>query len=467
MPKQGPEKINWLTARFASDESEAAFQAFVFHRNLKNNIWGAMVGLALFMLYAFSDFIDAADPKEIIMIRIVTGVIALAIMSVLFSKRFVKHHDVVTAVFITVVASAMNLIIWRQPMLDNTYYIGLIQGFILFGLLLRLSFISMTAAAAACLTGFALATFTKPDIAAATLQFVNLSGVAVICVVGVYLLQGYQRTDFLKALTIENQNQQLSALLDDVRRDHERKLAAMNMLVHFVKTPLHQINGFSEILMSNLVGEEDAASDNGCIESARYIKNATSNLSNSVNRLLTYHRLDEIERQNEFDKIDIDEQLRDFSDMLDTEITTKIEGSAGDVETSAAAMRTLFESLSLYYNEMTDKAPAIEIELSVENNAVACVTLHDNGGALAHDKFLEDTKPLTKIDNYLTSAGSEMPMALRTVARAAEIVGGALEHQPQADGNIFKLKFSNYSKAIAMQAPNSPAASGPQPAYVR
>ncbi len=465
MPQHGPEKINWLTAQFASDESEAAFQAFVFRRNLKNNIWGAMVGLALFMLYAFSDFIDATDPEEIIMIRIVTGVIALAIMSVLFSKRFVKHHDVVTAVFITVVASAMNLIIWRQPMLDNTYYIGLIQGFILFGLLLRLSFVSMITAAAVCLAGFALATFTKPDIAAAALQFVNLSGVAIICVVGVYLLQGYQRTDFLKALTIENQNQQLSALLEDVRRDHERKLAAMNMLVHFVKTPLHQINGFSEILMSNFVGEEKAASDKDCVESARYIKDATSNLSNSVNRLLTYHRLDEIEHQNEFDNISIEEQLGDFSDMLDANISVTIEGSAGATDTNLAAMRTLFESLAVYYNEMAAQPLTIEVEMSIEGKDVTRVTIHDNCDVLLHEKFLEDTKPLTKISNYLTSAGSEMQMTLRTVARAMEVVGGGFEHRPQAAGNIFELKFLNHNKTMPGQAPNSLAASDQLPAH--
>jgi signal transduction histidine kinase len=452
MSKQSLEKINWLTAQFASEESEAAFQAFVFRRNLKNNVWGTLVGLALFTLYAFSDFIDATNPEEMVTIRLVTFVLALSIMSLLLTKRFVKHHDQITAIVTILVASAMNLIIWRQPMLDNTYYIGLIQGFILFGLLLRLSFISMMTAAAACLAGFALATFTKPDIAAAALQFANLSGVAIICVVGVYLLQGYQRSDFLKALTIENQNQQLSVLLDDVRRDHERKLAAMNMLVHFVKTPLHQINGFSEILMSNLAGEEKTESDDSCVESARYIKDATTNLSNSVNRLLTYHRLDEIERQNEFDNVSIDEQLHDFSDMLDGDITVKIEGSSGSVNTIPVALKTLFESLATYYNEKASEAPSIEVALSTEGNAEVCVIIRDDSEVVVHEEFLENTKPLTKIDNYLTSAGSEMPMLLRTVARAVELVGGRFDHEPLADGNVFKIRFSNDRFASSGQA---------------
>ncbi len=452
MPKQGLEKINWLTAQFASDESEAAFQAFVFRRNLKNNVWGTLVGLALFTLYVFSDFIDAANPGEMVAIRLTTFVLALSVMSLLFFKRFVEHHDLVTAAAIILIGSAMNLIIWRQPLLENTYYIGLIQGFILFGLLLRLSFVSMTVATVVILAGFALATFTKPDITAATLQFANLSGVAIICVVGVYLLQGYQRSDFLKALTIENQNQQLSVLLDDVRRDHERKLAAMNMLVHFVKTPLHQISGFSEILMSRLAGEEKAAPDDDRVESARYIKDATTNLSNSVNRLLTYHRLDEIERQNEFDTVSIDEQLCDFSDMLNGDISIKIEGAAGAINTIPVAMKTLFESLATFYNEKPRQALSIEVVLSVESNAAACIVVRDNCEALAQEKFLEDTKPLTKIDNYLTSAGSEMPMVLRTVARAVELVGGSFDHEPLADGNIFKIRFSNNRLATSGQA---------------
>jgi signal transduction histidine kinase len=453
-------EIGLWTACFASRETEAAFSNFVFGRNLAANVGGASLGLVLFVAYIFSDYIDAVNPDRVAAIRLATFAIGVLLMSSLLIEKFRKYHDPISATVLILMGAAINLIVYTQPSLDNTYYIALIQGFILFTLLLRLSFISMTTVIVSTQVFFVIAAFSHDGSRDTVLQSVNLLFVGLICITGSYLLQRYQRVDFLKSQTIQRQNTKLNILLDDVRRDHERKLAAMNMLVHFVKTPLHQINGFSEILMSGLIGEENTTPDDEFVESARYIKDATTNLSNSVNRLLTYHRLDEIERKNEFDNISIDEQLRDFSDMLDSGISINFEGSAGAVNTVPVAVKTLFESLSTFYNDVSREAPSLDVVLSVEANAAAWVIIRDNCAVLTHEKFLEDTKPLTKIDNYLTSAGSEMPMMLRTVARAVELIGGRFEHETLAGGNVFKIRFLTDSMASRVEA-----MSGLKPAF--
>ncbi len=444
-PKKG--EINLWSGRFASRETEAAFGAFVFGRNLAANVGGASLGLFLFVVYIFSDYIDAVDPNKVAAIRLVTFAICAFLMSFLLFKRFRRFHDLISAAVLILMGGAINLIVYIQPSLENTYYIALIQGFIMFTLLLRLSFVSMTVVIVSTQAFFTVAAFSHDATRDTILQSVNLLFVGLICIAGSYLLQRYQRVDFLKSQTIQHQNAKLSILLEDAKRDNERKLAAMNMLVHFVKTPLHQISGFSDIVMNSLDGDDERISINDGVEGARYIKDATANLTKSVNDLLTYHRLDDLDGQQRSDEASIDDLIYDFSETLSAEIDVKVEGEGGLVRTDDDVFKTALSSLARHYHNPNSGVTSLAIELCSQNGA-AQITLKDNGAVIDEQQFQQDTKPLIKINNYLTSAGSEMPMALRTVARAVEIIGGVFHHEPLADGNIFVLKILNYDEVL-------------------
>ena len=125
-------------------------------------------------------------------------------------------------------------------------------------------------------------------------------------------MRRYQRYDFLKTQIINEQNTQLRELLKDIQDDHDRKIAAMNMLVHFVRTPLHQISGFSDVVLQTLSRQDENETLAPGLDGARYIKNASMDLTENVNRLLTYHRLDEYERADSWTPILIIEALSDY-----------------------------------------------------------------------------------------------------------------------------------------------------------
>ncbi len=430
--------IELWTARFSSRETEAAFQSFVFTRNLRANVGGALLGLFLFLIYVFSDYIDAVNPHQVAAVRLMAVAISAGLMSLLLLQRFRQYNDPIVTAVVTLMGVANNLIIALQPTLDSTYYIGMIQGYILFSLLLRLSFLSMAFVITFTQICFMIAVFSKGETSVAVLQSANVFMVGAISVVGVYFLQRYQREDFLKTETIRLQNSKLSVLLDDVRRDNERKLAAMNMLVHFVKTPLHQINGFSDIVMNSLDCDDDRISIGDGVEGARYIKSATANLTKSVNNLLTYHRLDDLEGSEAFEKISIDDLVYDFSDRIDSDIAVKVAGAAGDLVTEETALKTALACLSDYYNEEGRGVSTLAITLETRKTAVI-IKLRDNGAAISDEQFDLEIKPLTKIENYLSSDTSETSMFLRTVARAAELCGGEFSHTSFEDGNEFAI----------------------------
>ena len=437
----GPEhkELKPFSGRFASSKMETAYQAFVFKRNLTSNVWGSLFGLFLFIIYVFSDYIDAVNPTEVVAIRVAIFCVSLALLSLLLNKSLRRIHDIITTAVIVLMGVGINLILWMQPTLENTYYIALIQGYILFSLLLRLSYPSMVSVFLCTQIGFMVAAFTKEDTSAAVLQSSNVGMVGLIAVAGVYLLQRYQRVDFLKSETISEQNAQLNVLLEDARRDNKRKVAALNMLVHVVKTPLHQISGFSDIVMQSLKADNDQNMTEAGVDGARYIKDATANLARSINNLLVYHRLDEVEsRQDE--QVSIKHAIDDFQDLIHGDINVSVSGSISKLKTHESAIRTTIQCLADFYNASSAEIEELVLELE-QIDDVAKISFSDNGPQMSSEQFVEETKPLTKFEKYLTGEGTDMPMKLRTVARAAEVCGGAFEWEESAEGNKFALRL--------------------------
>jgi signal transduction histidine kinase len=442
MQNQLKAPISPFTAQFRSAEMEEAFQNFVFTRNLRNNLWGLGVALFLYIAYVFIEPAGSAAPKATETIRILVFGGSAVLLSLFLLDPFRKRQDFITAIVVMLMGIGQDLMVWAQPDLNNTYYVGLIQGLILFGIVLRLNYASMAIPVSATFLMFVTIVFSKGESALAALQTANVFVVSLICIVGVYLMQRYQREDFFKTLTIEEQNKQLKVLLDDVQRDNERKLAALNLLVHFVKTPLHQINGFSDIVMNSLEGDDGRVSYEEGVESARYIKTATANLTKSVNGLLAYHRLDELERAREYERVDINDAVDEFRDLINEDILVSKDGEDGEIVTVAPAVKTAMNSLAQYYNETTHGISQIEIALVKEPFGMR-IELRDDGDKISQDDFTNHTKPLTKIDSYLSSAGAEMPMQLRTVARAADLCGGDFRLNPCDGGNEFVITFGD------------------------
>lgn len=449
MPLQ--EKIRFLNARFACRETEAAYLRSTFRRNLISNLVGIAIFLSMFVLGMLSELVDSADPQLTLTIRVVAIVIVLCLLSTLFHPAIRFYQNVVVTTCLIVAGGAMNIILFVQPGLNNNYYIGLIQGFIIISLLLRLSFEGMAAMFALTLATFCLVAFGKGDPHAAALQSVNLAVVGVFCLVGIYVIQRLQRVDFLKSRKIEEQNASLAMLLKAAERSNERKVAALNLLVHFVKTPLHQISGFSELLVSSLSAREDKEAAE-CADNARYIRSATSNLSKSVNSLLAYHRLDETDGAQRTEEVDSHGALVEFAEYAPEGATVRREKPSSEVYPALRAnpdlLRTALKSLAAFYAE----ADIDEVDIMTaadERDGVVQLRFVDNAPPLSAERFAEDTKPLTDIEGYLTTTGEPMPMTLRMTARAADIAGGVFRHEPSETGNIFILEFNIAAAAAA------------------
>ncbi len=430
--------IQFFSTRFVSKETEAAYQHFEFKRNLRANVIGISLGIFALFAYIFADSIDSAAPQQSVLIRLGGTILSLALLSLLLSERFVRRQDTITTLIVTVLGLSLNAIISLQPNLDNTYYIGLIQGFILFSVIFRLDFPGMLFGMTVALVSFFIVAFSKPDTGAAFLQSTNVFFVYLICIAGTYFMRRYQRIDFLKTQIINDQNMQLRGLLKDIQDDHDRKIAAMNMLVHFVRTPLHQISGFSDVVLQTLARRTGDEALSAGLDGARYIKNASMDLTENVNRLLTYHRLDEYELSDEGEPVNIVDALSDYLETFEPRISFEKPEAAHTINVNRDVLDVAFQSFAVYYSEAERPVTSIKISFHVQGDAVGII-FKDDGPPIDNDDFENLTKPLTKIDKYLDVSVAKMPMLLRTVARAAELLGGGLVCGDVDDNCVFML----------------------------
>lgn len=436
------DNINIWTASFSCQKRESGFRDYVADENLRANKRSLLILLPLYTAYAIIDVNTLQDPIVAVAIRLTAALTIFTALIALQSRSFAKHHEIISATVCLIAGAAISLIIWREPSLDNSYYVGLIQGGVIVSFLFRIRFTISVISLSITLFAFFFALIGKEAVDQATLQFFIIFTMYSLCAFGIYFFQIYQRKDFVKAQLIAKQNVKLEGMLNEARSENERRIAALNLLVHFVKTPIHQINGFSDVVLNSLSQNDGCASIEDGYEGAKYIKTATANLNKSVSGLLTYHRLDENKNRSRVQSVSIDFLLDDFRDLLPRETSFTFNGNGGDLNTIETTVHSAFEALAAYYIAKEVDELDISINVSDVDNG-KCISIIDNLEPIGADSFENQTKPLTKIDNYLNFTGSEIPMTLRTVARAVELADGKFWRRIDANKNVFEIWFPN------------------------
>lgn len=428
-------RINRWTGKFRDPEAESAFQNYAADKNRRSNELAVIIAIPLNAAYIFFDPFLLSDPVGAVRIRVV----ALAVCAVLFALMRLqagpRAHDLFTAAIMVVLGGAMNAIMWNEPTLAGDYYVGLIQGGVFMSFAVRIGLLPLAGCFAVTLSAFFLVAFSRGRPEEAMLQCLALSTMYCVCAFGVYLLETMRRGEFAQSRTIARQNEKLNEMLTDVQLDNARKVAAMNLLVHFVKTPIHQIVGFTDVIKRQVEASADNRKD--CIESAQFIQSASKDLSRNVAKLLAYYRLDE-KAAAEPDLIELDALVLDHLDRLPS--------PPAGLKIDRVAIVNRREIISSAVQSMIDRYADGEAQMLVEarierTETSASIVFVDAGPLMSAEEFARQTRPLDKLDHYLTANGSSMLLGLRTVARAAELCGGSLTHRTDGRFNLYLVVF--------------------------
>jgi hypothetical protein len=236
-------RINRWTGKFVDPAVEAAFERHSAERNRRSNDLALMIALPLNAAYVLFDPFMLSDPIAAFRIRIAAVAVATILFIVMRTSRGRTAHEPLTAAAMLILGGAMNAIMWSEPTLAGDYYVGLIQGAVFMSFVVRIGLGRLAAVFAVTLGSFYVVAFSRGRAEEAMLQCLALTTMYFVCAFGVYLLESMRRAEYAQSRTIALQNEKLNALLADVQLDNARKVAAMNLLVHFVKTPIHQIAG--------------------------------------------------------------------------------------------------------------------------------------------------------------------------------------------------------------------------------
>lgn len=430
-------RIGRWTGRFADPAIEAAFRRDTVDRNRRANNLALVIALPLNAAYVFFDPFLLSDPAGAIRIRIAAVAIAALLYAALRTSWGYRSHSAVTAAAMLVLGGAMNAIMWNEPTLVGDYYVGLIQGAVFMSFVVRIGLARLAGVFAVTLATFYFVAFSRGSAEEAMLQCLATTTMYFVCAFGVYLLETMRRSEYAQSQTIALQNEKLNALLADVQQDNARKVAAMNLLVHFVKTPIHQIVGFTDVIRRQLETPDCDERRAETLESAAFIQSASRDLSHNVSRLLGYYRLDERAAAAP-DLIELDALILDHADRLERPPAFKLDKVAivNRREIVSDAVKAMIER----YDEGQESAALAEIRLQRVEGAAAIIFI-DQGPPVSDEDFARQIKPLDKLDHYLTANGSSMLLGLRTVARAAEICGGRIRHQLDGRHNFYVVEF--------------------------
>jgi len=430
-------RISPILRRFEDRETEREFQKFVFDDNLATHRLGIAVGVPLFSLYGFLDFVNLSNPLDAIAVRASAALVCIGIFAAMAIPRLSRHHEWLTMAAVMTLGSAMIYIIWREPSLDNAYYVGLIQVGVFLTFLSRVAFYKAIIPLFLLLGLFVAAVNDKADAQEATLQSFILATMFAICAFGIVVSDNLRRKDFLKARIIRRQNEKLNELLKEARDDNARKVAALNLLVHYVKTPIHQIVGFTDLIAADVSRGTDAPPQKANLQNASFLRDASRELAQNVSRLLAYYRLDD-RSSSPPETIDIRERARDYLDRISAAAHIRVRGEPAPLVAESALIDAAFGGLVDYFSGPAFADCAIEAEIMSEPG-VARVRIRHSGPAMSAGEFEALTRPIEYIGEYLAAHGSSFPLSLRTTARAAALCGGAL--RLVEDGRAFELSF--------------------------
>jgi signal transduction histidine kinase len=433
--------INRLTGKFASGALETAFQRSIASENYRHNYIAIAIALPLNAVYAYFDLSMLEAPSFAWWARTAGLAASIVLFAGFHFPSMRRYHEHLTAMIVIILGGVMNAIMWQESTLANDYYVGLIQGGVFISFLVRIGFTKLLAALAITLSTFVLIAQMKGQPNEAYLQTTALTTMYALCAFGAYLFERHRRTEYAQSRTIEKQNAELARMLADARLDNERKLAALNVLVHFVRTPIHQIVGFTGVIANSLKAMEgrDFAEQ---IEHAELVRRASADLSSNVAKVLAYHRLDETPDRGEAELVQMGPMLSDLKEELSEFLDCRLGQHQLSIQARLEPVRAALTAFASYYRQEAKDASIVEISAHRSSSGIT-LRVEDDGAALTAETFADQIKPLTRIDKYLMTDGSAMPMTLRTVARAAEICAGSLTFQRATDRNIFLLEFAD------------------------
>lgn len=213
----------------------------------------------------------------------------LALFLLTFTEVGRERMQTITVAIVLIVTVSFATIIQAIGQASPPYYVGLIHLGVTFSAVARLNFRVCSALLVLMIAVLFIATKDFPNGPDLLAGQALVASIFLSCAMGNYFLERNRRLEFITYRDKERFYARVSQLAADAERSVQRKNALLNVLGHVVKTPLHQIVGYAQIIeqSSELPGASEEIPG-----FAAEINRAGQVLSHQSQRILDYSRAD-------------------------------------------------------------------------------------------------------------------------------------------------------------------------------
>ncbi|WP_370338568.1 sensor histidine kinase [Parvularcula marina] len=423
-----PAAIDPVSARFKDKDLERAYRKFALAQGGRLDQLLMISGAFIHLGYGILDWIVLGDLAPFtVTLRLISFPFLLALFALTFTPWGYRNMMWITVAIVAIVSVSFAGIIAAIGSNTPPYYVGLIQLAVQFSAVARLNFrvcagllSFMTITLVIATHGFA----PGPDLLAGQVMVVSIFlGAAA----GNYFLERNRRKEFMTYREREHYFAQVLEMAEDAERSVDRKNALLNVLGHVVKTPLHQIIGYAQIIEQT--DQPDGPGDE-TRSFASEIYRAGTSLSHQSQRLLDYSRADAgllpaSPQMTTPTRVVREAIYRHQSPAETKRITLNLECGEENIFVDPRHMTRALDEL--IDNAVRYCPPGSTITISSEVTSIGdIISIRDDGPGITNSNFDLAGEALRQVEDVRKLGGDKLGIGVSLSRTLTRIAGGKL-----------------------------------------
>lgn len=414
-------ELDWMRAQFADPHTENKFVQHLIEEGFARQKLMQVLGTLVFIAYGALDALVVGDlSREFLTLRfVIAAPIAVGVLGLSWIRPLRRHFGLATSIALIIYASTIIYMVYRMPGPSAPpYIIGVLVVLVFTSCLMRINFvyagptyalIAIVYCAALLLKGSA----THEEIVSGCFFMISVTGVAIGTI---YLQERRAREVWIAAELRERDASVIRNLLLEATAADRSKTNFLSIVTHELRTPLHQIIGFSEVVR----GQPELS------EAPNYLDQiivSANELLKKINKMLRY--ADAVAGKlkvelEECDIVDIIDRVKEATNKAAARrsITVNIEEVASatlrvDSHHAAYAIQSIVE------NAIEASKPGADVAIKGALNPAGeyVIEISDTGGGMTEAQVAGAFLPFEQAEAGLTRSREGLGLGLPVANR--------------------------------------------------
>ena len=417
-------EISVITATFADKNTEERFVHHLIDEGFGREKLMQALGTFVFVAYGILDTLVVGNlSTEFLIVRFfVAGPIAFGIICLSWIKTLKRHFGLATSLALLIYALAIVYMIYRLPGPGAPpYIIGVLVVLIFTSCLMRINFVYAGPTYSLIALLYCSVLLIKRDSTYEEIVSGYFFMISVTCVAiaTIYLQERRARETWISGEFRAQDDAVIRQLLLEATAADRSKTNFLSIVTHELRTPLHQIIGFSEVVRNQP----------GLDEAPNYLDqiiNSANELLKKLGKMLRYADATagklkiELEECSAFDIID---QVKEEGRKIAASRSITIDaGEVSDAVLRADPHHAAYAIYNIVENAVTASRPGSTVKISggAISDIEYAIHIRDSGDGMSAEQIDRAFKPFAQTEAGLTryreGLGLGLPIANRLLA---------------------------------------------------